>query len=127
MFQWFLAGGVPMIPVLLVGGMALVASMRHAAGPSRGWARASATLRGCALVLGLGGVAMDLSAVGGGVGTLAAEAAASGSGDAQIQAIAMIGFGEAMGPLVLAALFVAIGALFAAAGDVRDTNPLPAR
>lgn len=113
--SWFMAGGFPMFPVLVVGAMSIVAAFRHAAVPGRGWAVAAGTLRAAAMFLGVAGSCFDLSVVSMYVGHMEDTAA--------VAQISMVGLGEAMGPVVLAGLLAGLSALTASAGDLRDANP----
>jgi hypothetical protein len=112
--QWFVAGGWPMYPVLLVGAMSMAVALRHAAMPGLGWASAASTLRMAALILGVGGLLLDVQAVAAAVqhapGTMGGHAV-------------VVGIGESLGPLVLAAGLAGLSALIASSGDLRDAAP----
>lgn len=120
MVSWFVAGGFPMFPVLVVGAMAVVAAFRHASMPGRGWANAAATLRTATMALGVAGLAFDVSAVSDYVAGMAEAEMV------QVMLVTTVGLGEATGPLVLAGLLAGLSALTAAAGDLRDARDLPA-
>jgi hypothetical protein len=107
MITLFVEGGAGMLPVLVAGGMAVLAGGAHAAGLDRAKGAAEA-LRTATFCLAVAGSAIDLRAVGSAAAM--AEAAAP---------VALQGLSESVAPLVLAGLLAGMSALFAAAGDLR--------
>lgn len=113
MIGLFTAGGVVMVPVLVVGLLAMAVGLRHASKPEPAWAACGRTLRASVLLMAGAGVAMDLSAAS----TFAASAAANA--EAAATAIFLQGFSESMSPMILGGALAALAALFAAVGDLR--------
>lgn len=112
MFWLFSAGGVVMVPVAVVGLLAVAVGVRHASGPERAWAAAGSTLRFATLALAAAGFAIDVAATE----SFVANAEVFSS------AILVQGMAESLSPVILGGLLAALGALFAAVGDLRTSG-----
>ena len=112
MFWLFTAGGVVMVPVAVVGLLAVAVGIRHASGPGLAWSTSGSTLRFATLALAAAGFALDFSAVA----TFVANE------EAFSPLILAQGFSEALSPVILGGGLAALGALFAAVGDLRTSG-----
>jgi hypothetical protein len=109
MFSWFVEGGVVMLPLVAVGGLAVAAGIAAAAGVRRA-AEAAAVLRTATWCLAGGGVAMDLRAVGGAVAEIEADA---------LVTVLVVGARESLAPLMFGGAVTAASALLASVGALR--------
>src|SRR5688500_7708382 len=112
MFSMFAAGGFVMVPVLLLGSVAVGAGACHALAPATAWRQSAASLRTALLLLSAAGVCMNVAAV---VSHL--------DGAATLEVLAQqaaVGLGEALSPAVLGTLLATLGALLGAARDARQ-------
>ena len=112
MFWMFSAGGVVMVPVAIVGILAVAVGIRHASGPERAWSAAASTLRFATLAMAAAGFAIDLSTV----------ATVSAAAEEAMGPILSQGLAESLAPVILGGALASLGALFAAVGDLRTSG-----
>jgi hypothetical protein len=110
--SFFLAGGFPMVFVLVFGGVALASAGRFAMQPVAGGARSIVAYGAAVAFVSLAGLAVDLVAVAHhAVGDPELVAEAGGIG-----ALALLGLGEALSPVVLGFALLAVTSLLTAVG-----------
>lgn len=112
MLSMFAAGGFVMVPVLLIGLLAVGAGGCHALAPAAAWRQSAAALRTAVLLASALGVCVDLSAV-----------ALHLPENAALEILALhaaVGLGEALSPAVLGTALATLGALLCAVGDARQ-------
>jgi hypothetical protein len=112
MMTLFSAGGVTMLPLAIVGLLAVAAGVRHASGPGPAWARAAATLRVATLAVAATGFALNFAVV--------ASAVAGAEGDTA--PLFAQGFAESLAPMILGGALTGLAALFSAVGDLRTAG-----
>lgn len=110
--QFFLAGGFPMIFVLVFGAVAALAALRHALAPREGGARPVLAYCGAVAAVSVAGVAVDLVEV---TQALASDRFARD----ELPLVAAVGFGESLSPLILGFSLVAVALLGVAVGERR--------
>ncbi len=105
----FLAGGFPMVFVLVFGAVAIASAVRFALAPAGGGAGAVAAYAAAVLCVSVAGAAYDLARV------CRYVQAQAPTGD-ELLTVLVIGAGESLSPLILGASLVAVAALATAVG-----------
>ena len=111
----FLAGGFPMVFVLVFGAVAIGSAARFALAPAGGGARAVAAYCVAVLCVAVAGAAFDLVTVSRYV------QANQPTGD-ELLTVLVIGAGESLSPLILGCSMVAVAALATAVGVRRRST-----
>jgi hypothetical protein len=110
--SFFLAGGFPMVFVLVFGGVAIASAGRFAMQPVAGGARSIVAYGAAVAFTSIAGLAVDLAAVGYNVVEHPEWAAEAGG----IGAVALMGLGEALSPVILGFALLAVTSLLTAVG-----------
>lgn len=113
---FFLAGGFPMVFIVVFGAVALAGAGRFALWPERGRVGAVVAYSAAVGLAGIAGTLFDLTAV---TRAVAEHPELRESGD--LATILVVGSGEALSPAILAAGVLSVVALLAAVGLRRLT------
>jgi hypothetical protein len=112
MFSMFWAGGFVMVPVMLLGALALGAGACHALAPAKAWRQTAASLRTAVLLASAAGVCMDLATV--------AQYLPEASSMEVMAQHAAVGVSESLSPAVFGTVLAMLAALLSAVGDARQ-------
>ncbi len=109
--SFLVAGGFPMVFILVFGAIALAGAARFALRPTPGRVRPVVAYGAAVGLASVAGFAADLVAVSRAVASNPAWA-----GSDQLPIVLVVGFGEALSPVVLGAAVLAVVALLCAVG-----------
>jgi hypothetical protein len=112
MLSMFSAGGFVMMPLMLLGLLALGAGACHALAPAKAWRQTAASLRTALLLASAAGVCLDLA-------TVAQHLPEASSLEVMAQH-ASVGVSESLSPAIFGTVLAMVAALLCAVGDARQ-------